>query len=318
MKLTPLDIHQKEFRHVLRGYNEEEVDSFLDEVANEFERLFQENIDLKEQVERLQKKLAQYENFEQTLQDTMIAAQKSAEDIQNNAKRAGELIIRDAELKSKEMMQEAFSQHQTFETNFTNLKKMADDFRDRFKTILEEYLKKLEEIDKAEARLPEELLAASAAAEPFGEAEEVSSLPEMPATEEQDETETAAAEETLLVAEEQLAPAFEEETPVVAKEVPEREDPVAVGLEGDDQPLQEEPAQTGEAVSEVSEEQVDALKEAMRKLREEAEAFGIQAEPAAEEALRSPQEEEPEQPPVEVTDQESSSEETDTEIEEIS
>ena len=51
MKLTPLDIHHKEFRHSLRGYNEEEVDQFLDQVADEFERLFKENIDLSEKLE---------------------------------------------------------------------------------------------------------------------------------------------------------------------------------------------------------------------------------------------------------------------------
>lgn len=307
MKLTPLDIHQKEFRHVLRGYNEEEVDFFLDEVATEFERLFQENIDLKEQVERLQKKLAQYENFEQTLQDTMIAAQKSAEDIQNNAKRAGELIIRDAELKSKEMIQEAFSRRQTFEANFANLKKMADDFRDRLKAILEDYLKKLGEIDEAEAKLPEELMAAVAAipsskglteAVPFDQetiAAEQEVLGEPAATEEVASPSTETPEE----AAENVAVVEEAVEPEVIEE-PLTETTVS-SLEDESAPSEAEPAAPAD--------QTDALKEAMRKLREEAEAFGVKAEPEAEETAQAP---------AQQAVQEASPEATSSDIEEIS
>lgn len=311
MKLTPLDIHQKEFRHVLRGYNEEEVDAFLDEVANEFERLFQENIDLKEQVERLQKKLAQYENFEQTLQDTMIAAQKSAEDIQNNAKRAGELIIRDAELKGKEMMQEAASQRQTFETNFAVLKKTADDFRDRFRAILEDYLKKLTEIDKAEAKLPEELLAASAAPEPPAQKAEAASLVQETVLEKQ---ELEQEEEAADLPSEEAIEAAAVETPEVEEEVIEIED-----IEGPEVAVFETPAPSEEAaeqpetVEEPSADDVNALKEAMRKLRDEAEAFGVQPDPEAEETPPAMvQEVVPEASP------ETPSDETSSDIEEIS
>ena len=62
MKLTPLDIHHKEFRHSLRGYSEEEVDAFLDEVADEFERLFKENIDLSEKIEAAEQHVRQYQD----------------------------------------------------------------------------------------------------------------------------------------------------------------------------------------------------------------------------------------------------------------
>ena len=75
MKLTPLDIHHKEFRHSLRGYTEEEVDQFLDEVADEFERLFKENIDLSEKLEAANEKVRGYQEMERTLHNTMLAAQ---------------------------------------------------------------------------------------------------------------------------------------------------------------------------------------------------------------------------------------------------
>jgi cell division initiation protein len=156
MRLTPLDIHQKEFRRGLRGYSEEEVDAFLEEVANEFERIFQENIELKEQVERLQRKLSQFENFEQTLQDTMLAAQKSAEEVQGNAKRAAELIIRDAELKAKEVVQRAYGERQEVQTEITQLKRLVDDFREKVRATIQSYTELLDKLGEEAEKLPVE------------------------------------------------------------------------------------------------------------------------------------------------------------------
>ena len=109
MKLTPLDIHHKEFRHSLRGYNEEEVDAFLDEVADEFERLFKENIDLSEKLESPTSSFARYQVIEQTLKNTMVAAQRSAEDIVNKANAEADQVLRDAELKAKEIIHNALA-----------------------------------------------------------------------------------------------------------------------------------------------------------------------------------------------------------------
>ncbi|MDI6816665.1 MAG: DivIVA domain-containing protein, partial [Actinomycetota bacterium] len=72
MKLTPLDIHHKEFHRAIRGYNEEEVDKFLDEVAEEFERVFKESIELKEQLEKAKLELDGYQGMEKTLQNTLL------------------------------------------------------------------------------------------------------------------------------------------------------------------------------------------------------------------------------------------------------
>src|SRR3972149_6749281 len=110
MKLTPLDIHQKEFRRDIRGYNEEEVDIFLDQVAEEFERVFKENIELKEYVESMKDKVKQYEGVEQTLQKALLTAQQAADEVQENAKKESELIIRDAETKSKEIVQQTIEE----------------------------------------------------------------------------------------------------------------------------------------------------------------------------------------------------------------
>jgi len=145
MRLTPLDIHHKEFRRAIRGYSEEDVDVFLDEVAEEFELLFKENTEQKERLEKINEKLKQYENIEQTLQNTLLTAQKSAEELQSNAKKEGELIIRDAELKSKEIIQESMNEKRKVQNALNILKQAEEEFRMRFKSLLESYLNVLSE-----------------------------------------------------------------------------------------------------------------------------------------------------------------------------
>ncbi|HEY3374343.1 MAG TPA: DivIVA domain-containing protein [Candidatus Aquicultor sp.] len=141
MKLTPLDIHHKEFHRSIRGYNEEEVDRFLDEVAEEFEHLFKENIEIKEQIEKSRQDLEGYSGMEKTLQNTLFSAQKSAEEIVSHAKKESELIMRDSELKSKEIIQEAYDLKRKYESTLTHLKQAEEEFRSKFKSMLESYMR---------------------------------------------------------------------------------------------------------------------------------------------------------------------------------
>ncbi|MBE0448347.1 MAG: DivIVA domain-containing protein [Actinobacteria bacterium] len=141
MKLTPLDIHNKEFHRAIRGYNEEEVDKFLDEVAEEFERLFKENIELKEQLEKAKQELEDYFSMERTLQNTLLVAQKSAEDITMQAQKQAELIFRDAELKAKEVIQESYDLKRKYKSTLSHLKQAEEDFRNKFKSMLESYMR---------------------------------------------------------------------------------------------------------------------------------------------------------------------------------
>jgi cell division initiation protein len=141
MKLTPLDIHHKEFHRAIRGYSEEEVDKFLDEVAEEFERLFKDNIELKEQIEKIKQQLDGYADMEKTLHNTLLTAQKSAEEVLSHAKKESELVLRDAELKAKETIQEAHDLKGRYEATLGHLKQAEEEFRNKFKSMLESYLR---------------------------------------------------------------------------------------------------------------------------------------------------------------------------------
>ena len=122
MKLTAQDIHFKEFRHSLRGYSEEEVDAFLDNVADEFERLVKENIDLSERLEAANERVRGYQSMEATLNNTLVSAQRSAEEIQNKAGLEADSMLRDAEVRAKEIIHGALTKKQTVANELIRIK----------------------------------------------------------------------------------------------------------------------------------------------------------------------------------------------------
>ncbi len=146
MKLTPLDIHHKEFGRSLRGYNEAEVDEFLDQVADELERLFKENIDLNERLEANEEKVKGYQDMERTLHNTMVSAQKSAEDIIAGARHEAEVVLKDAEVKAKEIIHNALQQKQRTQADLMRIKAAEEEFRAKFKSLLETHVRNLGEI----------------------------------------------------------------------------------------------------------------------------------------------------------------------------
>jgi cell division initiation protein len=148
MKLTPLDIRHKEFKRGMRGYADTEVDEFLDEVADEFERLFKENIDVSERLEALEEKIAHYRMIEDTLQKTLLSAQQSAEELKQNATKESQLILRDAELKARQIINESYADKQRIEKEVAVLKNAEDEFRFRFRNTLEGYLKQVGDFEK--------------------------------------------------------------------------------------------------------------------------------------------------------------------------
>ncbi|WP_297569171.1 DivIVA domain-containing protein [uncultured Anaerovibrio sp.] len=116
--LTPIDIHNQEFSRSFRGYNMEEIDDFLDQVVNDYEKLYRENNQLKKEIELNEKALTQYHQLEKNLQDTLLVAQRTADEVTNTAnnradeirqtaKQAADNIIHEAELEAKRRLEDA-------------------------------------------------------------------------------------------------------------------------------------------------------------------------------------------------------------------
>ncbi len=107
MKVTPLDIRQKQFARKLRGIEPKEVEAFMELLAQELEDLIRENIALKDDLKRKNARIEEYRDREKTLQETMITAQRITDDLKDAAKRSAEVIVSEAELQAEKIVQAA-------------------------------------------------------------------------------------------------------------------------------------------------------------------------------------------------------------------
>jgi len=103
--LTPLDIENKRFTKTIKGYNVDEVDDFLDQVTLEYEKIYKENAEYKTEFEGLNKELEHYKTVEHTLQNTLLMAQSTAEDIKSMAQKQADQIIEDAKKEAQNILE---------------------------------------------------------------------------------------------------------------------------------------------------------------------------------------------------------------------
>ena len=145
--LTPLDIENKRFgKQKLGGYNVDEVDDFLDELTLEYGKLYKENAELKERREELDSDVGKYKNIENTLQNTLIMAQKTADEITAVAKQQAEQIIKDAEYTAKNSVDELNTQIMIKERELEDLKKQFDVYKAKMESLLISQLELLKDI----------------------------------------------------------------------------------------------------------------------------------------------------------------------------
>lgn len=147
MPLTPLDIHNKEFSRRLRGYDEDEVNEFLDQVIKDYESVIRENKELHNQLLSIQERLDHFVNIEESLSKTILVAQEAADDVKNNSKKESQLIIKEAEKNADRIINEALSKSRKVAIETEELRKQASIYRTRFRTLVEAQLELLSQDD---------------------------------------------------------------------------------------------------------------------------------------------------------------------------
>jgi cell division initiation protein len=120
--LTPLEIQKQTFARAIKGYNTDEVRAYLHLVAEEIERLVRENDRFARETGMLREDLEDHSNRERILKDTLLSAQKVAEDLTANARKEAELIVKDAELLSERLIAQAMQRVSDLERSITDLK----------------------------------------------------------------------------------------------------------------------------------------------------------------------------------------------------
>ena len=144
--LTPMDIHNKEFKRGFRGYSEEDVDAFMDDIASDYEKVYREYCELKEKCDKLQDKLTQYEKMEATMNSTLMLAQQTAENVKVSARKEADLILQEANNKKKKMLDETTLNLQTTQQELEKLKAQTGAFRAKCKAILTSQLRLLDDM----------------------------------------------------------------------------------------------------------------------------------------------------------------------------
>lgn len=147
MALTPLDIHNKEFTRGFRGYNEDEVNDFLDQVIKDYEISLREAKEYKEKVKQLEEKIGHFNNIEDTLNKSILVAQETAEELKGNARKEARLIIKEAEKNADRIINEALDKSRQIYLEIEEMKKKGKIFRTRLKMLVEAQLEMIESED---------------------------------------------------------------------------------------------------------------------------------------------------------------------------
>ncbi|MBA1333771.1 MAG: Cell division initiation protein DivIVA [Firmicutes bacterium] len=138
--ITPLEIQNKQFAKKIRGYDEGQVDDFLDRLTEDYENLYRENANLKDRLRVLEDKLQHYSDMEASLQNALIMAQNTAEEATKTAHDKGRLIIEQAEEEAKRIIERSYKKVEDIENQYQEMKRQVYIFRTRFKTLLEAQL----------------------------------------------------------------------------------------------------------------------------------------------------------------------------------
>ena len=144
MRITPLDIQQKQFPMKFRGFDVEEVFAFLEVIREEMEDLLRENASLKENIQRLDSQIREYKDMETNLRETLLTAQQLVEDYKTNARKEAELLVKEAELRADTMIKEAQEKVIKIHEDIVDLKGIRRHFKEEIKRLVEGHIKMLE------------------------------------------------------------------------------------------------------------------------------------------------------------------------------
>ncbi len=140
MPLSPLDIHNKEFTRGFRGYSEDEVNEFLDQIIKDYEIILREKKELEDRIKTMSEQMTHYNNLEDTLQKSIVVAQEAAEEVRRNSQKEAKLIVKEAEKNADRIVNEALTKARKITIEIDELKKQSKVFRNRFKMLVEAQL----------------------------------------------------------------------------------------------------------------------------------------------------------------------------------
>ena len=270
--ITPMDIHNKTFSKQFRGYSQDEVNGFLEELASDYEKIYREHRVMEDEMDTIRTKLRNYEKMESTMSHTLIMAQETADNVKKNATKEAELSLCEAQSEAQKIIAEAEVARRQMNAD---LLKAEGDMNLYIEKLLSNFKSALALIESAKSvRAPQAIQNVAPAEEAVAPAAEPVEAPETieEAAPVEEITEAAAIEE---------APVETVEEAPAVEEVAVPEEPVEAPAE-ESAPLEEAVETPVEEVTEAAEEPAAEVvtEEAEAAPVEEKEAPAISEKPA--------------------------------------
>lgn len=143
-----MDINNKEFKKGMRGYSVDEVDEFLEKIAEDYEAVYKENTMLKEKIAVFQDKLEHYSKIESTIQSTLLLAQNAAEQAKVTAENEATLIVKNANETAKKILDKAHNDVLQINDDFDKTKQEFLKFRTKFRNFMTSQIEMFETLEK--------------------------------------------------------------------------------------------------------------------------------------------------------------------------
>ena len=254
MPIRPIEVRRKEFKNSFRGYDANQVDDFLDAVADEFERSYTENSRMREEISSLRERLQQFEELEgsiraalvhaeqaasdlrrtatQEAEDLRLSANREAEHLRKSAAQEAEFTIREAKTRSHQMLADTSARVERIQQSYEAMQEAKRTFMNDFRHLLKSYMEVMDNVEVASAKEIEASLRERLDTESIAVAREAASH--------DDRTERAVAEQTSLEQEEAELADLEREVEGSEEERPEEERPLAAEDPGITQRLEPE------------------------------------------------------------------------------
>ena len=253
--ITPMDIHNKQFSRGLRGYNEEEVRDFLQQIVSDYEQIYREHREMEDELDQMKTKLANYEKISNTMTSALQLAKDAARNVTETAHRNADVMISNAKAEGDKRLREALENRRLLNETISHTEGNMKTYICKIRRDLELALAAINALDTIEAPAPMADDTAAPEEKPEAEAasEEAPAETETPETaEEEKQPETAEAPETAEEAEPAEAEEEKEDAPAEASEEEKPEE--TAEEEKEDAPAEPE-EKTEEAPAEEAEKE---------------------------------------------------------------
>src|ERR687893_164512 len=163
MPIRPIDVRHKEFKNSFRGYDANQVDDFLDAVADEFERAYGDNSRMREEISGLRERLQQFEELEGSIRAALVHAEQAAEDLRRSstreaedlrqsASREADFTIREAKARAHQILADSSARVERIQESYEAMQEAKRNFANDFRHLLKTYMDMMENMEIVSAR----------------------------------------------------------------------------------------------------------------------------------------------------------------------